>query len=187
MWLVFVLVALLILAVLWLGLSFNGLVARRNRAQSSWAQIDVQLEQRHDLVPNLVATVKGYAEHERDTFEQVADLRTQAVAGPGQRPRRAAGRAEGALVSGIGRLFAVAEAYPELRASEQFRQLQQQLAAVEAEDRDRRQIYNDTVATYNTSIQRFPTLLIAGPMGFRAMEFFQAGAGDDAVPSAAVQ
>jgi LemA protein len=186
MWLVFVLVALLILAVLWLGLSFNGLVARRNRAQSSWAQIDVQLEQRHDLVPNLVATVKGYAEHERDTFEQVADLRTQAVQAQASGPA-AAGRAEGALVSGIGRLFAVAEAYPELRASEQFRQLQQQLAAVEQKIAIARQIYNDTVATYNTSIQRFPTLLIAGPMGFKAMEYFQAGAGDDAVPSAAVQ
>lgn len=185
MWLVIILV-IVVLAVLWVGLSFNGLVARRNRAQSSWAQIDVQLQQRHDLVPNLVATVKGYAEHERDTYEQVADLRTQAVQAQASGPE-AAGRAENALVSGIGRLFAVAEAYPELRASEQFRQLQQQLAAVEQKIAIARQIYNDTVATYNTSIQRFPTLLIAGTMGFRAMQFFQAGAGDDAVPSAAVQ
>jgi LemA protein len=185
MWLVIILV-LVVLALLWVGLSFNGLVARRNRAQSSWAQIDVQLQQRHDLVPNLVATVKGYAEHERGTFEEVADLRAQAVQAQGS-GAAAAGRAENALVSGIGRLFAIAEAYPELRASEQFRQLQQQLAAIEQKIAISRQIYNDTVATYNTSIQRFPTLLIAGSLGFKAMEYFQAGAGDEAVPSAAVQ
>jgi LemA protein len=116
----------------------------------------------------------------------VADLRAQAVQAQGS-GAAAAGRAENALVSGIGRLFAIAEAYPELRASEQFRQLQQQLAAIEQKIAIARQIYNDTVATYNTSIQRFPTLLIAGALGFKAMEYFQAGAGDETVPSAAVQ
>ena len=151
-------------------LLYNRLVTLRNRVENAWAQIDVQLKRRYDLIPNLVETVKGYAAHERETFGAVtaARARAQSAQGPAEQ-----GAAEGILGQALGRLFAVAEAYPELQADENFRQLQDELAQTENKIAVSRQVYNDTVLTYNTTIQTFPGLLVAGPFGFAKKEFFE--------------
>ncbi|HUH16258.1 MAG TPA: LemA family protein [Gaiellaceae bacterium] len=166
-WIVLGIVALLVVALI---LLYNRLVTLRNRVENAWAQVDVQLKRRYDLIPNLVETVKGYAAHERETFEAVTAARTraQAAQGPGEQ-----GAAEGILGQALGRLFAVAEAYPELQADENFRQLQDELAETENKIAVSRQVYNDTVLTYNTAIQTFPGLLVAGPFGFSRKDFFE--------------
>ena len=142
-----IVVVLLIAAVL----LYNRLVSFRNRVENAWAQVDVQLKRRYDLIPNLVETVKGYAAHERETFEAVTAARTRAQQAQGPAEQ---GAAEGILGQALGRLFAVAEAYPELQADENFRQLQEELAQTENRIAVSRQVYNDTVLTYNTAIQR---------------------------------
>jgi LemA protein len=156
---------------------YNRLVRLRNQVDASWAQIDVQLKRRHDLIPNLVETVKGYAAHERSTLEAVTQARNAAVAATGSGP---AGRAEAenALTQSLGRLFALAEAYPNLKANENFAALQRELAATEDRIAYARQFYNTAVQTYNTAIQTIPGNLIAGPTGFKAREFFQAPDGE---------
>ena len=149
---------------------YNRLVRLRNRTENSWSQVDVQLKRRYDLIPNLVETVKGYAAHERETFEAVtsARARAQAAQGPAEQ-----GAAEGILGQALGRLFAVAEAYPELQADENFRQLQTELGETETRIAVSRQVFNDTVLTYNTAIQTVPGVVLAGPFGFTRKDFFE--------------
>ena len=168
LWIILGIVALLIVA---LVLLYNRLVSFRNRVENAWAQVDVQLKRRYDLIPNLVETVKGYASHERETFEAVTQARTRAQQAQGPAEQ---GQAEGLLGQALGRLFAVAEAYPELQADENFRQLQDELAQTENRIAVSRQVYNDTVLTYNTAIQTVPTVFIAGMFGFTKRDFFEA-------------
>ncbi|MCS7006520.1 MAG: LemA family protein [Thermoleophilia bacterium] len=165
-----VLVVVLVLLGLLLVFLYNRLVRLRNRVDNAWAQIEVQLKRRWDLIPNLVETVKGYAAHERETFEAVTEARARAQ--QAQTPGEAA-QAEGILGAALGRLLAVAEAYPELQADENFRQLQTELAETENRVAVARQVYNDAVLTYNNAIQTFPGLVVAGPFGFTAREFFE--------------
>jgi LemA protein len=168
LWIILGVVAVLVVAVV---LLYNRLVTFRNRVENAWAQVDVQLKRRYDLIPNLVETVKGYAAHERETFEAVTAARTRAQAAQGPAEQ---GAAEGILGQALGRLFAVAEAYPELQADENFRQLQDELAQTENRIAVSRQVYNDTVLTYNTAIQTVPGVLFAGPFGFSKKDFFEA-------------
>jgi LemA protein len=163
-------IAVLIVLGLVLVAIYNRLVRARNRVDNSWSQVDVQLRRRYDLIPNLVETVKGYASHERGTFEDVTNARTQAQQAQGVEQQA---QAENALTAAIGRLFAVAEAYPELRASENFQQLQSQLADTEDKIRVARQIYNDTVLTYENARQTVPTNLVAGWFNFESKPFFE--------------
>jgi LemA protein len=162
-----VVVAVLVLV---LVLLYNRLVRLRNRTENAWAQVDVQLRRRYDLVPNLVETVKGYAAHERSVFEEVTEARTRAQAAQGV---EAQAQAENALTAALGRLFAVAEAYPELRASDNFRDLQRQLADIEQSIAVSRQVYNDTVLSYLNAIQSVPTNVIAGAFRFLSKAYFE--------------
>jgi LemA protein len=162
-----VIVALLVIALIAL---YNRFVRYRNRVDNAWAQIEVQLKRRWDLIPNLVETVRGYADHERGTFEAVTEARANAQRAQGPAETAAA---EGILGQALGRLFAVAEAYPELQADENFRQLQDELAGTENRIAVSRQVYNDTVLTYNNAIQTFPGVVLAGPFGFAKREFFE--------------
>jgi LemA protein len=167
-WVIVILVVLAIVAIALVTL-YNRFVRLRNRVDNAWAQIEVQLKRRWDLIPNLVETVKGYAAHERETFQSVTEAR--AAAQGAQTPAESA-QAEGLLSQALGRLFAVAEAYPELQADENFRQLQTELAETENRIAVSRQVYNDTVLTYNNSIQTAPGVFLAGPFGFTKREFF---------------
>lgn len=173
---------LLVVLLAWGLVAYNRLVRQRNQVDAAWAQIDVQLKRRYDLIPNLVETVKGYAAHERGTLDAVIQARNGAIAasGGGQGP---AGRAEAenVLSQTLGRLFALAEAYPNLKANENFMSLQGELGNTEDKIAYARQFYNASVQTYNTSIQSIPTNIIAGIGGFRAKEFFQA-VGDERGP-----
>jgi LemA protein len=168
-WLIILIVVLALLA-LGLILLYNRLVRLRNRTENAWAQVDVQLRRRYDLIPNLVETVKGYASHERATFEEVTRARTRAEAAQGV---EAQAEAENALTAAIGRLFAVAEDYPELRASENFQQLQAQLADTEQKIAVARQVYNDTVLTYDTALESVPTNLVGSIFAFRPRPYFE--------------
>jgi LemA protein len=165
-----VIVGLFLLVGVMLVLLYNRLVQQRNRVDNAWAQVEVQLKRRWDLIPNLVESVKGYAEHERGTFEAVTEARTRAQ--NAKTPADTAA-AEGILGAALGRLFAVAEAYPELQADENFRQLQTELAETENRVAVSRQVYNDSVLTYNNTVQTFPGLMVAGPFGFSIREFFE--------------
>jgi LemA protein len=175
LWVLLGVVAILIVLV---AVGYNRLVRLRNEADTGWANIDVQLERRGDLIPNLVETVKGYAAHERGVFEEVTKARTalQQASTPA-----AAGEANDILTAALGRLFAVAEAYPELRASENFLRLQDELTDTEDKISAARRYYNSTVMHYNTGIQSLPWVLVARPLGFREREFFSAE-GDTATP-----
>ena len=169
-WLLIVVIVVVVVLLLWAVLLYNGLVQKRNRVDNAWAQVEVQLKRRHDLVPNLVETVKGYAAHERGTFDAVTQARAAATAAQG--PAQSAA-AEGILGQALGRLFAVAEAYPDLKASQNFLDLQGQLRDTEDRIAISRQVYNDTVLTYNNAIQVFPAVLLAGVLGFSKREFFE--------------
>jgi LemA protein len=149
---------------------YNRLVRLRNRVENAWAQVDVQLRRRYDLIPNLVETVKGYASHERTTFEEVTRARTAA-----QQATTVAqqAEAENVLTAAIGRLFAVAEAYPELRATENFQQLQAELANTEEKIRIARQVYNDSVLTYENARETVPTNVVAGMFSFEEKPYFE--------------
>ena len=180
-WVLIAILVVVVLLVIYAIALYNGLVQKRNRVDNAWAQIEVQLKRRHDLIPNLVETVKGYAAHERGTFEAVTNARAAAVGAQG--PAQAAA-AEGILSQALGRLFAVAEAYPDLKASTNFLDLQQQLQDTENKIAVSRQVYNDTVLTYNNAIQVFPAVLIAGSFGFTGREFFEIeDAGEREVPT----
>ena len=150
---------------------YNGLVKLRNRIENAWAQIEVQLKRRYDLIPNLVETVKGYATHERETFEAVTQARNMAQDATGVQDQA---QAENMLTGALKSLFAVSEAYPDLKANENFLNLQEELTATEGRIAYARQFYNDSVFKYNTKIQSFPAVLIAGAMHFTAREYFEA-------------
>jgi LemA protein len=167
-WLIVLLAIVLAVALILVWL-YNRFVRLRNRVDNAWAQIEVQLKRRWDLIPNLVESVKGYASHERGTFESVTQARARAQ--QAQTPAETA-EAEGFLSQALGRLFAVAEAYPELQADENFRQLQTELAETENRIAVSRQVYNDSVLTYNNAVQTFPGVVLAGPFGFSIREFF---------------
>jgi LemA protein len=168
-WIV-VAIAIAVLLGLALVVLYNRLVRLRNRVENAWSQVDVQLKRRYDLIPNLVETVKGYAQHERETFEEVTRARTRAQEA---RTVEEQAEAENVLTAAIGRLFAVAEAYPELRASENFQQLQSQLEETEDKIRVARQVYNDAVLTYENARETIPTNLVAGMFGFGEKPFFE--------------
>jgi LemA protein len=172
-----VLCLVLVLVLVWVALTYNRLVRQRNQVQASFAQVDVQLKRRHDLVPNLVETVKGYAAHEAGTLEAVVRARGAAMAAGGAAPAERAA-AESVLGASLGRLLALAEAYPTLRASENFTALQAELAGTEDKIAYARQFYNSATQTYNTSTQTLPINLIAGLLGFRAIQFFETADGE---------
>ncbi|MEX0816747.1 MAG: LemA family protein [Gaiellales bacterium] len=163
-------IAVFLLLVLVVVVLYNRLVRLRNRVENAWAQVDVQLRRRYDLIPNLVETVKGYASHERATFEEVTKARTRAQEARTV-PEQAS--AENMLTAAIGRLFAVAEDYPELRASENFQQLQSQLEDTEQKIAIARQVYNDAVLTYDTALETVPTNIIAGLFSFEEKPYFE--------------
>ncbi len=162
---------IVVLFLIFIGI-YNGLVGLRNQVKNSWAQIDVQLKRRYDLIPNLVETVKGYAKHEREVFENVTKARNMAQqlssSGPGVRAQ-----AEGELSAVLGRLLAVAEAYPDLKANQNFLALQEELSSTENKISFSRQFYNDSVLGYNNKIQMFPSNIIASMFGFVMSEFFE--------------
>jgi LemA protein len=168
-----VLLAIVVLVVLLFVASYNGLVRMRNRIDAAWAQIDVQLKRRFDLIPNLVETVKGYASHEKETFEGVTQARANAINAQSQGPAAAA-QADNVLSGALKSLFAVAEAYPDLKANQNFLELQEELTATEDKVSYARQFYNDTVRNYNTKIQSIPANIIAGAFHFEEREYFEA-------------
>jgi LemA protein len=179
---VLVIVGIVVLAVLYFIVAYNGIVGRRNRVDQAWSQISVQLERRHDLIPNLVETVKGYAAHERQTLEAVIQARNNAVqaqqqAGPAQQAQ-----AENLLTGALRQLFALAEAYPDLKANQNFLNLQEELTSTEDRIAYARQFYNDSVQNFNTRIQTFPRNLIANMFNFQARQFFEAAEDAHEVP-----
>jgi LemA protein len=179
-----VVVAVVVLLAVFVVLAYNGLVAKRNRSENAWAQVDVQLRRRYDLIPNLVESVKGYASHEKATFEAVTEARAAAQRAEGPADQA---RAEAALSGALGRLLAIAEAYPELRATENFQQLQAELGETENRIATSRQVYNDTVLTYNNACQQIPTNIVAGLFNFQTREYFEVESGDPAREPVAVK
>ncbi len=170
-WVVIALVVILVIVALWAITAYNGLVRLRNLVQEAWRQIDVELQRRHDLIPNLVETVKGYAKHERETLEAVIQARSVAAA-PGSSPAQQAEQ-ENMLTQALGRLFALAEAYPDLKANQNFLQLQQELTTTEDRVAAGRRFYNANVRSLNTRIETVPTLIIANMFGFQRAEYFE--------------
>jgi LemA protein len=170
-----IIVGAIVLLVLWIIMIYNGLVAMRQRVNQAFSDIDVQTKQRHDLIPNLVETVKGYASHERGTLEAVVKARNVAVtAQSGGVAAQAA--AENALSGALRQLFALSEAYPDLKANQNFQQLQSELSDIENKIAAARRFFNNAVQEYNTGIQQFPAVLLAGSLGFTQKEFFDVGA-----------
>jgi LemA protein len=169
-------VALIVLVLLCIVGAYNGLVRLRNQLENAWAQIDVQLKRRHDLIPNLVETVKGYATHERETFEKVTQARNMAMSAKSVGERA---EAENVLTGALKSLFAVAEAYPELKANQNFLALQEELTSTENKISFSRQFYNDSVMTYNTHIEVFPTNFIATMFNFGRRDFFETKAEEE--------
>ena len=165
-----ILLGLVVLLVLWAIVTYNRLVSLKNQVLNGWRQIDVQLKRRHDLIPNLVNTVRGYMEFERDTLTQVMEARAKAVSATG--PADAA-RKEGELTQALGRLFAVAENYPTLKANENVRMLQEELTSTENKVGFARQFYNDIATKFNIAQQTFPSVLIANSLGFKTAELFE--------------
>jgi LemA protein len=167
-----IVLAVIVVLIVWAIGVYNGLVSLRQRVNQSYADIDVQLRQRHDLIPNLVETVKGYAAHERGTLDEVTQARTAAVAAQGPAQQAAA---ENMLTGALGRLMAIAEAYPDLKANANFQQLQAELSDLENKIAAARRFFNNAVQEYNTGIQRFPAALFAGSFGFAPKTFFDLG------------
>ena len=180
-----VVAALLALSALYVVVTYNRLVGLRLAAENSWAQIDVALKLRHDLIPNLAEAVAGYAGHERRTFEEVARARAQAIARDSSDPA-ARGAAEAALAGSLGSVVLLAEDYPALLATENFSRLQSDLAEVEQKISITRRVYNDTVETYNTKIAVFPPVIVARAFGFSRKEFFDAPVESEAVPAVSI-
>jgi LemA protein len=172
---VLIFVILLVVIVVVLAMIYNGLVQLRVRSESAWSDIDVQLKRRHDLIPNLVETVKGYAAHEKTTFEDIAKYRSAAMSATTTADRA---QAEGQLTMALKSLFAVAENYPQLQASEQFKNLQQQLSSLEDDIQNSRRYYNAVVRDLNTRIASFPTNILAGMFGFTPKQFFETPAAE---------
>jgi LemA protein len=174
-----VVLVIVVIVIGWFVLTYNRLVVGRNRVDNAWGQVDVQLGRRNDLVPNLVETVKGYASHEQETLDRViqARNRAQAAESPGE-----VAQAENMLTGALRQLFALAEAYPDLKASEGFRDLQAQLTETEDKIAVARQIYNDTVLSHNNRVQTVPSNVVASLTGFEVREFFDAPQGADEPP-----
>jgi LemA protein len=164
-----IVLAIVVVAVLWLIATYNGLVSLRQRCRQAFSDIDVQLKQRHDLVPNLVETVKGYAAHEKQTLENVIKARNAAVTAQGPAAQAAA---EGVLQGALRQIFALAEAYPDLKANQNFQQLQSELSDLENKIAAARRFFNNAAAEYNATRESFPAVLFAQSMGFSAQEFF---------------
>jgi LemA protein len=178
---IIIIVIVIVLAILFFVFAFNGAVRLRNRVDSAWSQISVQLQRRHDLIPNLVETVKGYAAHESGTLEAVTAARTNAVqaqqAGPAQQAQ-----AENVLTGTLRQLFALSESYPDLKANQNFLNLQEELTSTEDRIAYSRQFYNDSVMKYDNKIQSIPSNIIAGMFGFKSREYFKAEEGATEVP-----
>jgi LemA protein len=175
-----ILLGVLVLALLWLVMVYNGLVAKRNDVQGSWKQIDVQLNRRHDLIPNLVSTVKGALEFEQDTLEKVITARAKAVGATGPQSKA---EAENMLTQALGKLFAVMENYPDLKSNQNVLQLQEELTSTENRIAFARQLYNDLVANFRTALQVFPDNVVASMFNFKPEEYFEAPAEAKAVPA----
>jgi LemA protein len=169
-----IVLAVIVVIVLWVITVYNGLVSMRQRVSQAFADVDVQLRQRHDLIPNLVETVKGYAAHERGTLEAVIQARNSAVAAAGQGPATQ-GAAENMLSGALRQLFALSESYPNLKADANFRELQAELTDIENKIAAARRFFNNSVSEYNTGIQQFPAALFAGMLGFSQRPFFDLG------------
>jgi len=175
-----IIIAVIVLLVLWAVGMYNGLIKLRNLVQEAWRQIDVELKRRHDLIPNLVETVKGYAAHEKGTFEGVMQARSAAMSG-GQGPAEAA-QSEGVLTQALGRLFAVAEAYPDLKANSSFLALQQELTSTEDRIASGRRYYNANVRELNTKVETVPSNFVAGMFNIGREEYFEVEGGEREVP-----
>ena len=179
-----IVIALVVVVALWALLTYNGLVSRRVQVDQAWSGIDVQLKRRHDLIPNLLETVKGYAAHERQTLDAVVQARNSAVSAQEGGDTAALGQAEGVLTGALRQVFALSEAYPDLKANTNFLDLQAQLADTEDKISAARRIYNGNVGAYNTRIQQVPSNIIAGMGNFTVREFFEIeDQGERAVPA----
>jgi LemA protein len=176
-WVILIIVVLLVAAII---VTYNGLIRSRNQVENAWSQIDVQLKRRNDLIPNLVETVKGYAAHEQATLDAVIRARNAAVSA-GEHPAAQAA-ADNALSGALRQLFALSEAYPDLKANQNFLALQEELTATEGRVGYARQFYNDTVLTYNNKLQAFPTVIFANMLKFEKREYFEADEAARQVP-----
>ena len=176
---IFVIWAIIFVLGIWIISTYNTLTALRLRLQNAWRQIDVQLKRRYDLIPNLVETVKGYMQYEQDTLQKVIEARSQAMASKGAKE---AAEAENALTQSLGKIFALMENYPELKANNNVLDLQEELTTTENQIAFARQYYNDLVTQYNTKQQVFPSNLLAGIFGFKPSEFFEVPDGQKALP-----
>ena len=179
-WIIAAVVAVVVVLLIAAVLIYNGLVGKKVETENAWSQIDVQLKRRHDLIPNLVETVKGYAKHESETLEKVVQARNMAMSAQGVAEKA---QAENQLTGALKTIFALAESYPDLKANQSFLSLQEELTATENRIGFARQHYNDVVGQYNTGLMRFPANLVGGLFGFRQVEFFQL----DAAEAAAVR
>jgi LemA protein len=181
---IFIVLGLLVLVAIFVVMSFNGLVQLRNRVENAWAQIDVQLKRRFDLIPNLIETVKGYAAHEKGTLEAVINARNSAITASagGAGSAAAAGAADTALTASLRQVFALSEAYPDLKANQNFLALQEELSSTEGKISYARQFYNDTVMKYNTKIEQFPTSILANMKKMAHREYFQTDEASREVP-----
>ncbi|MDD5098272.1 MAG: LemA family protein [Candidatus Pacebacteria bacterium] len=174
-----IIIGIVVVVALYLIVTYNGLVTLRNRVREAWSDIDVQLKRRYDLIPNLVETVKGYAAHEKDTFEKVIQARNMAMSAKGAKEK---GEAENVLSGTLKSIFALSENYPELKASVNFLELQRELTDTEDKVQAARRFYNGNVLDFNTRIETFPTNILSGMFGFKASEFFEAGEGERQAP-----
>jgi LemA protein len=170
MWVLIVILIIIVLLAIFAIVSYNGLIRGRNQVENAWSQIDVQLKRRHDLIPNLIETVKGYAAHESGTFEKVVQARNAAISATG--PAEAA-QAENVLTGALKSIFALAEAYPELKANQNFLALQEELTSTEDRISYARQFYNDSVLKYDNKLETFPSNTIAGMFNFKGREYFK--------------
>ena len=175
----YIIIAIVVLIVLWIIAVFNGLIRLRNRTDEAWSDIDVQLKRRYDLIPNLIETVKGYAVHEKQAFENVTNARAKAISAQGIEEKA---KAENALSNTLKTLFAVAEAYPNLKANTNFLELQRELSDTENKIQAARRFYNGNVRDLNIKIETFPSRIIAGMLNFKKREFFEAEKKEKEVP-----
>ena len=181
MWLLIVILVVVALLVIYLIVAYNGLIRRRNQIENAWSQIDVQLKRRLDLIPNLVETVKGYAAHERETLDAVIKARNAAIAAPDT--PQAQSEAQGQISGALRQLFALGEAYPDLKANQNFLALLEELTATEGRVAYARQFYNDSVLAYNNKLQQFPTVFYARALKFEKREYFEADEAARSVPT----
>ena len=172
-WFLYIAIGVVVIIVLWAIYAYNRLISLENRADEAWHDIDVQLRRRHDLIPNLVDTVKGYAQHEQQTFQNVTEARTQAMDAEQSGDPAQAAQAENQLAGALKSLFAVAEDYPDLKASENFQELQRELSDTENKIQAARRFYNTNVQKLNTAVESFPSNVIAGTFGFDQREYFE--------------